>query len=63
MTWGPYFFFYDCPRCGKHYRWLLDDMNEPEFGECSHCHIQGELVGETRDITQGDDRFADYEYD
>lgn len=62
MTWGPYYFFYDCPACGKHYRWMTDDMDEDTFGECPVCHIQGKLVGETRDVVQGEDKFADYEY-
>lgn len=62
MTWGPYYFFYICPSCGKKYRWLLDDMSDPHFSECPDCKIPGTLSGETRDIIQGADAFADYEY-
>lgn len=62
MTWGPYYFFYECPKCGKKYRWLLDDMNEEAFSNCPDCHKPGRLTGETRDIEQGGDQFADYEY-
>jgi len=62
MTWGPYFFFYECPECERKYRWALEDMNESEFAECPGCHKPGTLLGETKDLTQGDTSFADYEY-
>lgn len=62
MTWGSYFFFYECPSCGKKYRWELADMEDEHFSQCPSCHISGELKGETRDIQQGEESFADYEY-
>jgi len=54
--------FYNCPQCKKKYRWSLDDVNDTTFGECPACHIQGTLVGETKDIQQGENKFSDYDY-
>jgi len=62
MTWGTYYFFYDCPECGKKYRWSFEDMNEEAFGQCPACHVDGAFVGESKDIIAGDTRFVDYEY-
>ncbi len=25
MTWGTYYFFYECPQCGKKYRYELEE--------------------------------------
>lgn len=61
MTWGPYYFFYECPECGKKFRWCLDDMNESSFSQCPACHTEGHLIGETKELVQGDARFVDYE--
>lgn len=60
MSWGGYFFFYDCPACGTKFRWHLDDMTEADFGACPACKAAGTLVGETKDVTQGDTRFDSY---
>lgn len=62
MTWGPYYFFYNCPNCGKKYRWSIDEMDYREFSHCPNCQTPGELVGETKDINQQADIFADYDY-
>lgn len=62
MTWGAYFMFYQCPECGRKYRWALEDMSDPEFGQCPSCQVMGELKGETKDISQGESRFEEYEY-
>ena len=62
MTWGTYYFFYQCPLCGKKYRWCTEELSDPEFGECPACHVQGTFVGETKDLAQGDTRFDEYEY-
>lgn len=61
MSWGGYFFFYECPACGKRYRWQIEDMNEAAFGRCPACGAAGVPAGETKDITQGDARFEGYE--
>lgn len=62
MTWGPYYFFYVCPDCGKKYRWLTEDMSDERFSDCPACGVPGRLVGETKDINQDADIFVDYEY-
>lgn len=62
MTWGAYFMFYQCPECGKKYRWSLEDISDPAFGQCPACHVMGELKGETKDIRQGESGFEEYEY-
>ena len=60
MSWGTYFMFYDCPQCGEKYRWSLEDMGDKDFAQCPSCHAAGTLVGETKELGQGDTRFADY---
>lgn len=61
MSWGAYYFFYDCPQCGKKYRWLVEDMTDPKFAQCPACHVEGKLVGETKNVQQGDTTYLDYE--
>ena len=34
MTWGTYYFFYECPQCGKKYRYELEGSADEEFGFC-----------------------------
>lgn len=63
MTWGSYWMFFNCPKCGKKYRWALEELPDPLFGKCPDCRIDGKLVAETKDLDHGkDDDFADYEY-
>ena len=63
MTWGTYYFFYECPKCGKKYRYELEGSSNETFGLCPDCHVMGRLVGETKDIKQGEaDPFVDYEF-
>ena len=62
MTWGTYYFFYEYPQCGKKYRYELEGADETVFGQCPDCHIMGKFVGETKDIKQGENKFADYEF-
>ena len=62
MTWGDYFFFYECPECGKKYRYPIDLMSDPDYGACPDCHGMGKFGGETKDIKQGETKFSDYEY-
>lgn len=28
MTWGTYYFFYECPQCGKKYRYELEGSGD-----------------------------------
>ena len=62
MTWGTYYFFYECPQCGKKYRYELEGSADEEFGFCPECHVMGTFVGETKDNQQGEDKFADSEF-
>lgn len=62
MTWGAYFMFYQCPECGKKFRWELVDLAEAEFGHCPACGAMGTLVGETKDLKQGERKYEDYEF-
>ena len=62
MPWGTYYFFYECPQCGKKYRYELEGSADEEFGFCPECHVMGTFVGETKDNQQGEDKFADYEF-
>ena len=52
MTWGTYYFFYECPQCGKKYRYELEGSADEEFGFCPECHVMGTFVGETKDNQQ-----------
>ena len=45
MTWGTYYFFYECPQCGKKYRYELEGSADEEFGFCPECHVMGTFVG------------------
>ena len=56
------YFFYECPQCGKKYRYELEGSADEEFGFCPECHVMGTFVGETKDNQQGEDKFADYEF-
>lgn len=62
MTWGTYYFFYECPKCRKKFRYELEFASEPNFGMCPDCKVMGTFVGETKDNKQGEDKFADYEF-
>ena len=62
MTWGPYFMFYECPKCGRKYRWELVDLSDPQFGCCPGCGSMGMLVGESKDIKQGERKYEEFEY-
>ena len=50
MTWGAYYMFYRCPKCGKKFKYTLEDMTKPWFGKCPDCQQDGELVGETKEL-------------
>ena len=62
MTWGTYYFFYECPQCGKKYRYELEGSADEEFGFCPECHVMGTFEGQDKDNQQGEDKFADYEF-
>lgn len=59
MTWGPLFMYYECPDCGKKYKYELDLMTSlgEHFGRCPLCGAEGTFVKEAP-RTAGDE---DYE--
>lgn len=61
MSWGGYFMFYDCPVCGKKFKWSLEEVADAEFGQCPQCQAPGLLTGESKDLAQGEVRFGEYE--
>ena len=59
MTWGPYWMYYQCKKCGKKYRYELDIMSDDDtFGKCPACGGDGALKAETKDFPSDAD---DYE--
>ena len=43
MTWGTYYFFYECPQCGKKYRYELEGSADG-FGFCGVPHVMSTFV-------------------
>jgi hypothetical protein len=41
--------FYKCGPCGKKYKYSLEEIHLPAFGNCPGCKIEGELVAESKD--------------
>ncbi len=48
MSWGPCFFYYHCPSCGRKYKYATDLIAElgPRFGICPACGLEGFLEKE-----------------
>jgi len=48
MTWGALFMCYECPKCGKKFRYDLGMMAEdgPDFGTCPNCGTAGKYIKE-----------------
>ena len=46
MSWGPGFFYYRCPSCGKKFMYAQDLMVEfgADYGKCPFCGTMGEYV-------------------
>lgn len=46
MSWGPGFFYYSCPACGKKFKYAQDMIPEfgDKFGECPDCGTMGTYV-------------------
>lgn len=38
--------YYQCPECGKKFKYCLDAEKQDVFGQCDVCNIAGTLVGE-----------------
>ena len=43
MTWGPAFFYYQCPKCGKKFKYAEDliPVFGEDFGLCPKCGTPG----------------------
>ena len=43
MSWGPCFFYYRCPHCGKKFKCAADLIAElgQRFGQCPQCGHAG----------------------
>ncbi len=48
MSWGPCFLYYECPTCGKKFKYATDMIPYfgPKFGECPKCEVEGVFVKE-----------------
>ncbi|AYD40200.1 excinuclease ATPase subunit [Clostridium fermenticellae] len=46
MSYGAYFMYYKCPKCGKKFKYSLDADKQDVFGQCDICHVSGVLIGE-----------------
>ena len=46
MSWGPCFFYYRCPDCGRQFKYASDliPIFGDWFGRCPHCGVQGDYV-------------------
>lgn len=47
MTWGAYWMFYLCPRCGTKFKTETGLIMEDSFGKCPRCQTAGRLVAES----------------
>ena len=48
MTWGTLWMYYQCPICGRKFKYdasFIPSMGD-EFGLCPTCKVEGTLVGE-----------------
>lgn len=57
MTWGAFYMYYQCPDCGKKFRYALDLLNEmgDRYGRCPVCGTEGTFIKEgpvSRDSTE-----------
>ena len=48
MSWGPCFFYYHCPDCGRKFKYATDLIPElgDRFGLCPGCGAAGVLEKE-----------------
>lgn len=58
MTWGAYWMFYLCPRCGAKFKTETGLILEDSFGKCPRCKTEGRLVAESNNPPKN---FNDYE--
>lgn len=60
MSWRPGFFYYQCPDCGKKFKYAQDLIPEfgDAFGKCPDCGTMGTYV---KDGSRGTDDAEYYE--
>ncbi len=48
MSWGALYLYYQCPECGKKFKYATDVMTEygEDFGKCPNCEIMGTYITE-----------------
>ena len=48
MSWGPCFFYYHCPSCGRRFKYSTDLIPDfgARFGLCPKCGVEGVLEKE-----------------
>ena len=48
MSWGPCFFYYRCPICGRKFKYATDLIPDfgARFGTCPKCGVEGVLEKE-----------------
>ncbi len=46
MSWGPCFFYYRCPQCGRRFKYAADLIPEfgDRFGNCPDCGLAGDYL-------------------
>ncbi len=48
MSYGALFWYYECPKCGKKFKYATDQFTEygDEFGNCPACGEKGKFLQE-----------------
>lgn len=48
MTWGAFYMYYACPKCGKKFKYAIDllDVAGEQFGQCPNCKLEGTFIKE-----------------
>lgn len=46
MSWGTLYFYYECPHCGKLFKYSIDAMyqGDNDFGKCPNCKTMGKFI-------------------
>lgn len=46
MSWGASYFYYECDKCGKLFKYSVDLIPEfkEEFGNCPICNEKGKFL-------------------
>ena len=62
MSWGPNFFYYHCPACGKKFKYAQDLIPEfgEDFGKCPVCGTMGTFEKDSARIPE-DNQYEEVE--